>query len=184
MTDKSDKKNISSEDQDLFRSALDNVRPIRRKDEVRQREKPKPNAHQTVRNERSVRDELLTRMPDWSLAETGEEISFLRDGYRPKILTRLRKGAYSVADDIDLHHLSQPDAKSLILDFLDHATRQGFTCVKIIHGKGLRSKKEGPVLKRLTASVLSRHPRVLAFSSAPPKDGGTGAVYVLLKARI
>ena len=61
--------------------------------------------------------------------------------------------------------------------------RDGLTCVKIIHGKGLRSGPHGPRLKQMTASLLIRRDRVVAFASARPNDGGTGAVYVLLDRR-
>jgi len=53
--------------------------------------------------------------------------------------------------------------------------------VKIIHGKGLRSRAPGPVLKRLVDGMLRRRGDVLAFASAAPASGGTGAVVVLLR---
>jgi len=65
--------------------------------------------------------------------------------------------------------------------FLDANQRAGRLCVKIIHDKGLRSRTHGPVLKRLVDSLLRRRADVLAFASAAPAEGGTGAVIVLLR---
>jgi DNA-nicking Smr family endonuclease len=61
--------------------------------------------------------------------------------------------------------------------------RSGYTCVRIVHGKGLRSGPNGPVLKQRVDQWLRRFEAVLAFVSARQADGGTGAVYVLLKKR-
>jgi len=107
----------------------------------------------------------------------------LRPGLQKRVLTRLRRGHWRVEEEIDLHQMNLEAATASIRHFLAEADRERMSCVRIIHGKGLRSGPEGPQLKRLTARLLSRHPRVAAFASAPPHDGGTGAVYVLLRAR-
>ena len=52
-----------------------------------------------------------------------------------------------------------------------------------MHGKGLRSGPAGPVLKNSVQHWLSQWDEVLAFVSAQPRDGGSGALYVLLKHR-
>ncbi len=126
----------------------------------------------------------LARHPlDWSTAETGEELIFVRAGLQQRVLRRLRRGQYAIGAELDLHEMNTAAAQASILDFLERSRERGLSCVKIIHGKGLRSKREGPVLKRLTDGLLRRRKEVLAFASAPPNDGGTGAVYVLLKRR-
>ncbi|MEO5625059.1 MAG: Smr/MutS family protein, partial [Dokdonella sp.] len=63
----------------------------------------------------------------------------------------------------------------------DDCRHHDLLCVRIVHGKGLRSKAAGPVLKQLTDSMLRRRADVLAFTSARPAQGGTGAVIVLLQ---
>jgi DNA-nicking Smr family endonuclease len=55
------------------------------------------------------------------------------------------------------------------------------TCVRIIHGKGLRSRHKGPVIKTKVNTWLRQRDDILAFCSARPVDGGTGAIYVLLR---
>jgi DNA-nicking Smr family endonuclease len=66
--------------------------------------------------------------------------------------------------------------------FIRDGLRRGYRCLKIIHGRGLKSPR-GPVLKefviRLLSGPLSKH--VDAFATARQCDGGLGALYVLLR---
>lgn len=126
-------------------------------------------------------DELERGEIDWTEVESGEELSFVRAGVQRRVLKTLRRGGYSVGAELDLHQMNIEAARKSIVDFIQYAGQRGITCVKIIHGKGLRSKSRGPVLKGLTNSLLRRRKAVLAFTSARPNDGGTGAVYVLLR---
>lgn len=127
--------------------------------------------------------ELAQGPIDFEAIETGEEISWLRPGLQQRVLTRLRRGHWRVQDEIDLHQMNVEAAANSVRAFILAAWRDGLSCVKIIHGKGLRSGPDGPRLKRLTARLLTRTDRVCAFASAPRHDGGTGAVYVLLRSR-
>lgn len=173
----------SDDDRDLFRMAVGDVRRIRSKRDRSRPAPPPPKPSQRERDEARVMDDLAHGPIDFSSIETGEEISYLRDGLQKRVLTRLRRGHWRVEDEIDLHQMNLEAATASIRSFLEEADQRRMSCVRIIHGKGLRSGPEGPQLKRLTARLLSRHDRVAAFASAPPHDGGTGAVYVLLRAR-
>jgi DNA-nicking Smr family endonuclease len=84
--------------------------------------------------------------------------------------------------ELDLHGLRADEAKRAIAAFLAEALARGARCVRIVHGKGLRSKGDGPVLKQRLDGWLRRRDDVLAFCSARREHGGTGAVYVLLRA--
>ncbi len=97
-------------------------------------------------------------------------------------LRRLRRGLYPVEEELDLHGLSQAAARDNLAQFLVQNRDAGRRCVKIIHGKGYRSGARGPILKIAVNSWLRRHADVMAFISTRPIDGGTGAVYVLLRA--
>jgi DNA-nicking Smr family endonuclease len=81
--------------------------------------------------------------------------------------------------ELDLHHLPSAEAERLLKAFLTRARDDGRACVRVIHGKGLRSES-GPVLKAMVDGLLRHRGDVLAFASAPPAQGGTGAVLVLL----
>jgi len=167
----------------LFRAAVGKVRKIE-KDRVL----PRPGGRQAVPLQRqiddqAVMDELASAPFDFSTLENGDELQWLQPGLQPRILTRLRRGHWRVQDEIDLHQMTVKVAGASVRVFLAEAERDGLSCVKIIHGKGLRSGPSGPRLKQMTARILSRRERVIAFASAPPHDGGTGAVYALLKTR-
>ena len=112
--------------------------------------------------------------------ETGEELLFLRPGVQKRYLRRLRRGRYSIADSLDLHQMNEATAARVLKEFIEMAAAKRMGCVRIIHGKGLRSRN-GPKLKIMTRRLLSRHPLVLAFASCRPVDGGTGAVSILLR---
>jgi len=111
-----------------------------------------------------------------------QSLSFHRSGVRDQVLRRLRRGLVPVEGEIDLHGLNQAQARVLLADFLDASKAQGARCVRVIHGKGMRSGSRGAVLKSAVDLWLRRHYDVLAFTSAKLIDGGTGAVYVLLRA--
>lgn len=132
------------------------------------------------RDEALVSHDLLADF-DPAVMETGAELAWLRDGHSPQILKKLKRGRYSIGDELDLHHMTADAARATIREFIDDAVTHNHACVRIIHGKGRRSGPGGPVLKGLTDHVLRRSKRVVAFASAPPAEGGTGAVLVLLK---
>jgi DNA-nicking Smr family endonuclease len=111
----------------------------------------------------------------------GEALAFQRAGLRPQIMRRLRRGLYPTEDELDLHGLHQSAARDRLADFISRSRDAGRRCVRIIHGKGYRSGTRGPILKTAVNSWLRRHMDVMAFVSARAIDGGTGAVYVLLR---
>ncbi len=133
-------------------------------------------------DEQAVLQESLRPVSDPAELETGEEILFLKPGYQKRIMRRLRRGQYSTADTIDLHHMNAETAGQVLQDFISQSVARGYSCVRIIHGKGLRSR-DVPRLKILTNRLLMRQSKVIAFASCRPVDGGTGAVDVLLSAR-
>lgn len=171
---------ISDDDLQAFREAMRDVRPIQAVERAQDRRRPRPVPRFSREDEARVLTESLTNDPYASELETGEELLFLREGANPRVLRRLRRGEFHAEAEADLHGLNERQAGEAIRAFLAEARRERWQCVRIIHGKGLRSGPLGPVLKSKTASVLRRRDDVLAFASAPAVDGGTGAVLVLL----
>ena len=165
----------------LFREAVADVRPLATPPRVNDRPPPpRPTARQRALDDARVVERLLDPPSEIDLVETGEELLFLRPGLQKKTLRKLRRGQFSVQDSIDLHHMNLDAARTSVLAFIEDALRAGASCVRIVHGKGLRSRK-GPRLKGMVDHVLRRHPAVMAFASCRPVDGGTGAVTVLLR---
>ena len=171
----------SDDDARLFREAIGRVRELHGDSDAPLRPRPAPEPEQSRRDEARVRDELLTHPIEPGAVEFGEEISYLKSGQPTKLLQQLRRGAFSVRADIDLHEMSVAVAREAIRQFLDDCRKHDELCVRIVHGKGLRSKARGPVLKQLTDTLLRRRADVLAFASARPAQGGTGATVVLLQ---
>jgi DNA-nicking Smr family endonuclease len=170
------------DDGDLFRAAMSDVKPLSSADRVEPApRRPAARALQQELDDREVLRELLTH-GDVEEHETGEELLYLKHGYQPSLLRRLRRGHYSIADTIDLHHMDVATARQVLLDFIERSLRGHRSCVRVVHGKGLRSRNL-PKLKLMTGRELRRHPRVIAFASCRPVDGGTGATTVLLSAR-
>lgn len=168
-------------DEELFRQAMADVEPLRVDNRIEPVPKKTPAvAAQRAEDDRAVLAELLQGPDNEEELETGEELLYLKAGYQKRLLRRLRRGEYSAAATIDLHHMDVETARRVLLDFLEHALHRQRGCVRIIHGKGLRSR-DVPRLKILTNQVLRKHPRVIAFSSCRPVDGGTGATNVLLR---
>ncbi len=172
----------SPDEVELFRQAVGDIRPLRPVDaRSDQRAKPpSPEPRQFLADEARVLDELLDEPTGPLASEVGEVLSYLREGHDPRLLRRLKSGTFAVQDEIDLHHLRQRDARRVLREFLAEAAELGHRCVRIIHGKGLRSP-EGPVLKALVDALLRQHGHVLAYASSRPQDGGTGATLVLLR---
>jgi DNA-nicking Smr family endonuclease len=118
------------------------------------------------------------------LSDTGEYIEWTRPGARKDLAKRLHRGDFSVQDYIDLHGLTLTEAEEAIMQFFKRALTMHYSCVKVIHGRGLKSP-HGPVLKDALIQWLQGHFRkwVLAYATAKDCDGGLGATYVLLKLR-
>jgi DNA-nicking Smr family endonuclease len=105
------------------------------------------------------------------------------EGINPVTMEKLRQGEYSVQKVLDLHGLRADEAYEMFQNFIKDAIRSNIRCVKIIHGRGLKSKQE-PVLKgRLKEWILRAMHRkwVIAFASSNMRDGGPGATNILLR---
>jgi DNA-nicking Smr family endonuclease len=171
---------VSEEDERAFREAMNDVRPL--PESARRPAAPKPRA--VARFSRAERQEVLEEslLPpaDPSILDTGEEIHFRRHGVREETLRRLRRGQFSVEAEVDLHGFGRHAAHEALRAFIGSSVARGLSCVRVIHGKGRGSGPRGPVLKHVVNHWLRRMDDVIAFASARPVDGGTGAAYVLL----
>jgi DNA-nicking Smr family endonuclease len=169
-------------DADLFRASVSDVTPLRHGKAMLERPRPRPVPVQRLLDEHAVLRESLGHQTAWEIGlDTGEELSFLRDGIGAQTLRKLRRGHWVIQDELDLHGSTSSEARELLAQFLAHCARRGLRCVRIVHGKGLRSKNREPVLKRKVAGWLMQRNDVLAFCQARRTDGGGGAVVVLLK---
>jgi len=168
-------------DHRIFREAMSGVSPLKH-DKV-QHNSSKPKA-QCIEHDDEENIEIHDPLSDeLHIEDVGREetLSFCRAGIQKSVFRKLRSGSYRISDELDLHGANIKQAKKILVYYLQHAVQFENHCIRIIHGKGHRSGNNKPVLKTHVNHWLREHERVLAFHSARPKDGGTGAVYVLLK---
>jgi DNA-nicking Smr family endonuclease len=105
------------------------------------------------------------------------------DNMNPLAMEKLRNGEFSIQKVLDLHGYTIEAANKLFQECIRGAITSGLHCVKVIHGRGLKSK-DTPVLKESIKEwiVKAMHRKwVIAFSSSRMCDGGPGATYILLK---
>lgn len=167
-----------------FRTAMRDVKPL----------SPHPPRSSPPAPARRTRATPLRRRAAEALEETmpliataaGEDaaasLSFHRGGVRDQVMRRLRRGLIPSEGELDLHGLNQTEARDRLADFIARSRDSGSRCVRVVHGKGYRSGARGPILKTAVNLWLRRHLDVMAFTSAKAIDGGTGALYVLLRA--
>ncbi|MEJ2395822.1 MAG: Smr/MutS family protein [Candidatus Thiodiazotropha sp.] len=173
MSDEQDK----PDDERLLQEAFKDVRPLgeRRSEPYRRRLPPRP-LNLTVGDEEQERDQYSEQE-----IETGEFLDFVRPGVQQRLMHDLRRGYLEIGAELDLHGLTVRYARDDLNRFLATCHERGVRVARIIHGKGYRSEGRQPVLKQKLNLWLRQREDVLAFTSAPRHDGGTGAAYVLLR---
>lgn len=173
----------SQDEHDLFRTAVQDVRPLPPHGRVEQPAAvPAALPRQRMLDESRVVADSLSDPIQWEDGqETGEELVFLRPGMRRDTLRKLRRGAWVLQAELDLHGLTSVEARQAVAQFLALCRQQDRRCVRIIHGKGLGSHNRQGVLRNKIGHWLAQRDEVLAYCQARPCDGGSGAVVVLLK---
>ncbi len=174
---KNRKEQLTHEDAELFRQAVADATPLPPSGQVA----PSSATASKARPPSPV----ISTTPRDSLSDHGagdEPLQeFLRPSLAPALLRKLRRGQPPVQDSLDLHGLSSDEARKLLQFFLHEATLRNLRCVRVIHGKGWQAGGGEGVLKIRTRHWLTQCPEVLAFCEAPFREGGGGAVIVLLR---
>ena len=176
------KPTISDADKALFREKIRGTRKLDH-DKVNQSASPAPRPipKQRLKDEQQVLDDMFSDEYQLEDVETGDELFFARNGLQQKLLKQFRRGQLSVTAELDLHGMIVYEARIALTSFLKDCQKHGDRCVRVIHGKGHGSHQRLPILKNKINTWLQQRDEILAFCSARPVDGGTGAVYVLLK---
>jgi DNA-nicking Smr family endonuclease len=178
---------ISPEDAALFRAAIGEVKPLAEIDRIAPQVAARKPVLRRTGMDRQTSPSRQSGTPadtlsDFAPEDTAED--YLGNGLSRMTLRKLRRGTWPAQDSLDLHGNTSEAARRLLQQFLQDATNRGLRCVLVIHGKGLNSQDGEAVLRKLTRHWLIQHPRVLAFCNAQPRDGGSGAVVVLLKTSV
>lgn len=179
------KAKIPDEDKISFREAVADVRPLnaeKRISPVKKQPSPRPlQKHHSEPDDLHTDMEMMSDPADLRDVKIQDQLFYARSGIQFKMQKKLRRGEFPVEDELDLHGYTSVEAKAAIYEFIEYCKQQHKRCIRIIHGKGYRSQEKIPVLKTYVAHWLPQHNDVMAFCSARPEDGGTGALYVILK---
>ena len=175
---KNRQKPISDEDRKLFRDSVGPLRRLRR-DHAPSSDVPTPRPVPTFSraDEQEVIGDLLKPTRDPELGES----FYAQPGLQTKTIRTLKRGQFRIDAELDLHAMTENAARRALIEFISECQQEGARCIRVVHGKGLRSGTDGPVIKPMVERELERRDQVLAFCSARPVHGGSGAVYVLLR---
>jgi len=177
------KPEITAEDQNLFRNAVQDVRPLKKTNRI----SPLPHRKNPYHRKQSINtDETESeryRISDFlqndDFCNSNEHLIYKKSGIQNQQLKKLKQGKLTIEASLDLHGLNINQARSQLDTFIQYCMSQEFRCITIIHGKGSHGKM--PILKSMVNHWLQQIPDVLAFSSAQTHHGGAGALYVLLR---
>ncbi|HUT40802.1 MAG TPA: Smr/MutS family protein [Gammaproteobacteria bacterium] len=173
-------KKPSTEDIALFREQVGVVRKLAH-DKVEhpcKAQPPRPRRHAAQLHRPG---DTFSDAYDAGTVSPDDTLFFARPGLQQRQLQRLRRGQLAADAELDLHGMTIAVARQALTEFITLCSEQHIRSVRIIHGKGAGSGGAAPVLKNRVNSWLRQHHDVLAFSSAQPRHGGTGALYVLLR---
>ncbi len=172
----------------LFLESVGAVTPVKSA-KTRVGPPPPPSAHELRLPDEEAESlaalaDLVAGNGEFDLADSDEFVEGAVQGFDERVLRKLRTGDFSARAHVDLHGLTRDEAKVAFERFIQNARTAGHRCVLIITGRGLHSKDQVPVIKQGVQQWLTRGRfarQVLAFCTARPKDGGAGAIYVLLR---
>jgi DNA-nicking Smr family endonuclease len=184
----SEKESSIETEEMLFRSAMNGVKPILRKQRIEKISKTElPEGFKKKEDTEALKrlEDLVNYGVGFNVADTPEYIEGTGYQVHTEIAKRLHQGDFSIQAHLDLHGLMVGEAREIFDQFMKWAVTHEKNGLLVTHGRGLSSPGE-PVLKRKVEEWLKRGPWrkwVIAYSSARKCDGGAGATYILLRVR-
>jgi len=172
---------MSDDDKDLFRKAMANVKPLRHSG----KRKKSTTAQTTLRNRARPLQTPEALAPNWNdhilnPVTANDTVHYQAEALTQQLQRQLRNGKLRIQARLDLHGFRVEDAKQELFEFLTYCQERHFSCVLIVHGKGAFSAEPAKI-KNAVCNWLQQEQKVLAYHSCIPADGGTGAIYVLLR---
>lgn len=172
---------LSTDDIELFRRSVGPVKKIHHDKIAPARSSQTSRPRRRVPSDEPLLTDAFSDGFDSGVVTSDEALFFTRPGLQQRQLQRLKRGQLAIGAELDMHGMTAAMARSAVVNFITLCREQHIRCVRIIHGKGYGSGGSAPVLKNRINSWLRQHHDVLAFSSAQARDGGSGALYVLLR---
>ncbi len=171
---------VEEDDSTLFSKMTRGVRPLNKTDRAdlsTQRLPPHTNNREDGDNNLAGYDSTIPL----EIVEPEEILFYLRNQLPHSTLRKFRRGELCSSMELDLHGLNSAEAATELQHFIDEAIRHEMRCFLLIHGKGRSSSSQLPILKSRVNQWLRQREEIIAFCSARQRDGGSGALYVLLK---
>ncbi len=168
--------------QGLFARSVGSVYPLPDRQQA-QIELPRPPPHPRQREldeQAALAESMSDEVNLESLLLTDDGLSFRRSGIGQDVVTKLRRGHWTLQGQIDLHGCNRDEARELLVGYIRESHRRGTRCLRVVHGKGLGSPGREPVLKSRVQRWLAQSAEVIAFAQASGPQGGAGALMVLL----
>ena len=173
--------NNQDDDLDIFQKEMKQVTPIKPSNKIGHEIKRKTPATKIHDQPETPHDDIHDNFSDTAIEDCPEQLSFSKSGLQHSALKKLRMGKNPIENHLDLHGMTVAEARQALLHFIAECEESGIRNALVVHGKGYSSPNNKPVIKAYVNHWLKSSLTVLAFCSAQPSDGGTGAVYVLLK---
>ena len=175
---------MSNDDLDLFRSQMDDVKPIKAEVKVRLRPSDVDKGVLRARREaaEAVDDSVSGPLSVSHVqpVESQATLSFMRSGIQHSLFKKIKQGVMPIEARVDLHGMTVEQARSIVLEFIRDCCSHDVRFALITHGKG-EGRAQPAILKSCISSWLPELSEVLAFHSAHSRHGGTGATYVLIR---
>ncbi len=176
---------MSNDEDDIFSQEMAGVVPLARGHRVSLRSKIQSEADSSLSHRRQAavagkeRDRNILTLDGIEPLDPWFVLEFKRPGVQNGVFRKLKQGRYEFESRLDLHRMTVAIARRELFDFIEESHQLGLRSALLIHGKGERERSA--VLKGAVNLWLREMDIVLAFHSAQPRHGGTGAVYLLLR---
>ncbi|MDR1487646.1 MAG: Smr/MutS family protein [Deltaproteobacteria bacterium] len=177
-------------DEELFLREMRNVSPLPERQKIYELQPPDASSWKLPVDETedmmAMRDltDLVSGRGEFDFSQTDECIEAHVRGFPPGLMNQLKQGRFPIQDHLDLHGMTLLEAENAINEFIAKSVSLGRSCLLLIHGRGHRSPNGIPVIKHNLETLLLKRPvkkYLLAFTTARPIDGGSGASYILLR---
>ena len=170
---------INDDDAELFQQMMEGVKPLPQNKIDPDTASKTPKSKRVLKKPRQHAQ--FGELEYASAVAADETLLFARDGVQQKVITKLKKGQFPIDAQIDLHGSTVNEAGHKLQHAINTALANQHRCVLVVHGRGKGSFDNKPAIKTHVNQWLRSSNDVLAFCSALPNQGGTGAVYVLLR---
>ncbi len=164
---------MNLDDKSLFLDAMEDVQPLKRKNDVHWH--PGRNSRAPQRVDTLQLDNFLTT-GYLDIVPLATPLEFKREGLQSGVLDKLRRGNTASRRASPLLRQPVEQCRQMLFAFMVQAQKEGLRNVLIVHGKGRDDQSHANIIRSYLARWLEELPEVQAFCAALPHHGGSGAL--------